>query len=167
MDDGGKQWSRPSLCVNCIDLFAGAGGLATGLSQAGFKIELLVESDERVAAALTRNHYEHVECAEVQAVDFTRWRGGVTLLSGCPPCQPYSEGGLRRGAADERDGWGAALGAVAAVLPQVVLFENVRGLMSAKFESYRAASRRDSRGWVNTWPGTSSTRRTRCRSRLC
>ena len=65
-----------STKLNCIDLFAGAGGLATGLSQAGFKIELLVESDERVAAALTRNHYEHVECAEVQAVDFTRWRGG-------------------------------------------------------------------------------------------
>ena len=128
-----------STKLNCIDLFAGAGGLATGLSQAGFEIELLVESDERVAAALTRNRYEHVECAEVQAVDFTRWRGGVTLLSGGPPCQPYSEGGLRRGAADDRDGWGAALGAVAAVLPRVVLFENVRGLMSAKFESYRGS----------------------------
>ena len=88
--------------MTCIDLFAGAGGLATGLSQAGFRIELLVESDARAVDVLARNGYEHALCSDVEAVDYSRWVDRLALLSGGPPCQPFSKGGLGRGGADAR-----------------------------------------------------------------
>ena len=134
------QETQPMLHeMTCIDLFAGAGGLATGLSQAGFRIELLVESDARAVDVLARNGYEHALCSDVEAVDYSRWVDRLALLSGGPPCQPFSKGGLGRGGADGRDGWCAALDVVETVRPESVLFENVRGLMASKFDTYRDA----------------------------
>ena len=71
--------------------------------------------------------------------DYSPWRGAVDLLAGGPPCQPFSGGGLRRGAADERNGWEAALHATQELRPRALLFENVRGMLTPRFDAYRGA----------------------------
>ena len=99
----------PASARGCIDLFAGAGGLAIGVGAAGFNHFALIEHDARTVATLVRNGLTKAVCADVGTFDFSPWRGSVALLTGGPPCQPFSGGGLLRGAADERNGWEAAL----------------------------------------------------------
>lgn len=120
----------------CIELFAGAGGLALGLKQAGFEHLLLVERDPRIAGTLVRNGFETAQAADVGAIDFGVWRDRVDLLCGGPPCQPFSRGGLGRGAEDTRNGWELALDAVETIRPRALLFENVSSLLAPRYEAY-------------------------------
>jgi DNA (cytosine-5)-methyltransferase 1 len=119
----------------CIELFAGAGGLALGLKNAGFEHLLLVERDARIARTLNENGFD-AQTADVSTIDFRPWRDRVDLLCGGPPCQPFSRGGLGRGAEDTRNGWELALDATEAVRPRALLFENVSSLMAARYTTY-------------------------------
>eukprot|EP00964_Phaeocystis_antarctica_P014480 scaffold7972_cov83-Phaeocystis_antarctica.AAC.1 len=93
----------PAAARSCIDLFAGAGGLAIGLGEAGFDHVALVEHDARKVATLMRNGLTQAVCDDVGTFDYSPWRGTVTLLAEGPPCQPFSGSGLLRGAADKRN----------------------------------------------------------------
>ena len=143
----------PRSTRTCVDLFAGAGGLALGLSGAGFDHLALVEHDARKVATLQRNGFAQVLCADVGAVDYAPWAGAVDLLAGGPPWQPFSSGGLRRGAADARNGSEATLDATLALRPRAVLFENVQGMLTARFEAYRDAisARLSQLGYHHGW----------------
>ena len=112
-----------------LDLFAGAGGLSLGLRRAGFETACAVELDAD-AAETYAGHSPDVEVRRARVEDqaWTPFRGRVDLVCGGPPCQPFSSGGLRRGAADDRDGLPAFVSAVSAVQPHAVLLENVPGL---------------------------------------
>ncbi|NBW16353.1 MAG: DNA (cytosine-5-)-methyltransferase [Caulobacteraceae bacterium] len=72
---------------------------------------------------------------DVRGVDFRRFEG-VELLSGGPPCQPFSIGGKHLGPKDPRNMWPEALRAVREVRPQAFILENVRGLFRPDFEPY-------------------------------
>ena len=104
-------------------------------------------------ATLTRNGYTQAVCADVGSFDYSPWRGAVDLLAGGPPCQPFSGGGLRRGAADERNGWEAALHATQELRPRALLFENVRGMLTPRFDAYRGAisARLTALGYHHDW----------------
>ena len=138
---------------SCIDLFAGAGGLALGLGGAGYWHLALVERDARKVATLERNGFTQAVCADVGDVDYTQWRGAVDLLSGGPPCQPFSGGGLLLGEADARNGWEVTIAATAALRPRAVLFENVHGMLTGRFAGYRRAisARLDDLGYHHSW----------------
>lgn len=45
--------------VTGIELFAGAGGMALGLSQAGIKLEVLIESNKHCCETLRQNNISH------------------------------------------------------------------------------------------------------------
>lgn len=108
-----------------VELFAGGGGLALGLEAAGWDHMGLFELEPRAVATLRRNRPQWPTLqADLNEVDWTGWRS-PGLLCGGPPCQPYSEAGLGKGAADERDGWPATLRAVEALRPTWCAFENV------------------------------------------
>lgn len=58
------------------------------------------------------------------------------IIIGGPPCQGFSVAGEGKGEKDERNGWPAAISAVAKVRPRMFLFENVAGMMSARHIRY-------------------------------
>jgi DNA (cytosine-5)-methyltransferase 1 len=60
----------------------------------------------------------------------------VDLLSGGPPCQPFSIGGLHLGPRDPRNMWPEAIRAVREMQPKAFILENVRGLFRPAFAPY-------------------------------
>lgn len=131
--------------MNAIELFAGAGGLGMGVSQAGFKPKLVVEWDRWCCDTLRENRLrpsspirswpEPVE-GDVRHVDYGKFEGKIELITGGPPCQPFSIGGRHRADADARDMWPEAVRAVREVRPQAFIFENVKGLTRQTFSAY-------------------------------
>lgn len=120
---------RYALC-----LFSGAGGDTCGVRRAGYRIATCVERD-RDACATLRTNGHFVLRADIAAIDWSMF-DGIDLVVGGPPCQPYSVGGLGRGAADPRDGLPLFVDAVKQVQPRVFVLENVPGLGFAKHTPY-------------------------------
>jgi DNA (cytosine-5)-methyltransferase 1 len=73
--------------------------------------------------------------------DLLGWSGadfkGVDLLAGGVPCPPFSKAGKQLGAKDERNLFPKAIELVDEIRPRAVMFENVRGLLDAVFDTYR------------------------------
>lgn len=122
--------------LTCVELFAGAGGLALGLEQAGFTHVALVER-EKLAAQTLRANFDPalVVEADVRELDHAEWRE-VDLLAGGPPCQPFTVAGRREGQADERDMIPEFARALAHMAPRAFLMENVQGLTTARHRDY-------------------------------
>uniref|UniRef100_UPI0031FC59FF DNA cytosine methyltransferase n=1 Tax=Sphaerothrix gracilis TaxID=3151835 RepID=UPI0031FC59FF len=70
--------------------------------------------------------------------DFAKHAGKVGLVTGGPPCQPFSLGGKHKAFNDARDMWPEAVRAVREVQPQAFIFENVKGLTREAFATYLA-----------------------------
>jgi DNA (cytosine-5)-methyltransferase 1 len=123
--------------MRALDIFSGAGGLSIGLEQAGFEIVAGAEWDRDACETFAKAHpaAEVIE-GDVNAVSFGRWRDGVEVLVGGPPCQPWSTGGKRLGADDPRDGWPAFLRALREVRPVAFVAENVAGFASGARKSH-------------------------------
>jgi DNA (cytosine-5)-methyltransferase 1 len=115
--------------VTCIELFAGAGGLALGLKNAGIKSEMLVEIDKDAAETLKQNFPEwNVVCDDARNVDYTGVKADI--VSGGFPCQAFSYAGSKLGFEDARGTlFFELLRCVKEVRPKIVLGENVRGLL--------------------------------------
>lgn len=128
--------------LTCVELFAGCGGMAKGLEQAGFHHLALAEFNAAACVTLRANyektpnqHSPHVIEADVRTVDWSSYRG-VDLVAGGPPCQPFSNGGRAAGPDDARDMWPEAIRAVREMQPRAFLFENVKGLLRPAFSDY-------------------------------
>ncbi len=120
--------SRP---YTLIELFAGAGGLAIGMEQAGFESVLLNEIDKHACDTLRKNrpHWNVIE-GDIAQIDFTPYRDQVDMLSGGFPCQAFSYAGNKLGFEDTRGTLFFEFArAVKEVNPKVFLAENVRGLL--------------------------------------
>lgn len=143
----------PSNGLTVLEICAGAGGQAAGLDAAGFAHELAVEIDTDAAATLRLNRPEwDVRTADVREIDGKRFRG-IDLLAGGVPCPPFSVAGKQLGADDERDLFPEALRLVRESRPSAVMLENVKGLASARFDSYRGEiiDQLDRLGYNSTW----------------
>lgn len=115
-----------------IDLFAGAGGTALGLENAGLKHLLLNEFDKHAVATLRQNRPEwNVSGEDVHNVDFTAWKGKVDVIEGGFPCQAFSYAGKGRGFEDTRGTlFHEFARAVREAQPRIAIGENVRGLLT-------------------------------------
>lgn len=124
--------TKPLRPYTSIELFAGAGGLALGMSKAGFKHVLLSEIDHDACATLLKNRPDwHVAEGDVHNLDFRKYRGKIDLLTGGFPCQAFSYAGLKGGFADTRGTLFFELArAVNETSPKVFMCENVKGLAS-------------------------------------
>lgn len=125
------------------ELFAGCGGLALGISRAGFKHQHMAEFDQNAVATVLHNKTKGVEhvrdwpmgLQDVRDIDWTKL-SSIDLVSGGPPCQPFGIGGKKRGQDDHRDMWPEAVRAVREAKPRLILFENVRNLAGPRFRPY-------------------------------
>jgi DNA (cytosine-5)-methyltransferase 1 len=143
-----------------VELFAGGGGLAMAVHQAGFRPLLFNEFNNRacetlIASARKTLGVDGLERTEeknpkppragqpaplypgdVRDLDLSAFEGKVDVLAGGPPCQPFSAGGVAKGDEDKRNMFPAMFKAVREMRPKAVICENVRGLLRPSFEEY-------------------------------
>lgn len=130
--------------LRSVELFGGAGGLALGLHRAGFTSEMFVEWDRWACDTVRENakagHPDVQDWAvrqgDVREVDWSGLSGEIDLVSGGPPCQPFSMGGRARAADDKRDMFPAAAEVIRTLRPRAFVLENVKGLTRAAFANY-------------------------------
>ena len=124
--------THPIRKYTSIELFAGCGGLALGLSMAGFTHVLLNEYDHSACNTLRVNRPEwNIIERDVCDIDFTPLRDKVDFLSGGFPCQAFSYAGKQGGFNDTRGTLFFELArAVKEIRPKVFMGENVKGLIS-------------------------------------
>ncbi|MBL6735427.1 MAG: DNA (cytosine-5-)-methyltransferase [Shewanellaceae bacterium] len=115
-----------------VELFAGAGGLALGLEQAGFKSLFLNEVDKYACETLKKNRPEwNVVHGDIQNIAFENIQQNVDLLTGGFPCQAFSYAGHKLGFDDTRGTLFFEFArAVKTLQPKVFMAENVRGLLN-------------------------------------
>ena len=135
-----------------VSLFSGLGGLDLGLEAAGWDCVFATDIDPRAIDSLKANKGvrlanggRFLQNAEIELADIRdlagsdmlaragRRRGEITLLAGGPPCQSWSSAGHQLGFDDPR---GQLIGEYLRVAAELdcryLLFENVRGLVTAR-----------------------------------
>ncbi len=131
-----------------ISLFTGAGGLDIGMEQAGFQTVSIVEKEPDAAKTVALNRpYFNNAARDIQNITYQNLLeeggrvldlgrplrpGEVDLVTGGPPCQPFSTAGKRGSVIDPRGSlFMDFIRIVAEVQPRFFVMENVKGLLSA------------------------------------
>ena len=143
---------HPLRQLHCIDLFAGCGGLSLGLEEAGFKPLLFSEINPQAAETYIANRtgMDIIPVSDIYNLTdvdlgllktYWRYKGieDIDLVCGGPPCQGYSGIGHRRTfKLDKKDIpsnhlFQEMVRVIRCVRPKIFLFENVRGLLNARW----------------------------------
>jgi DNA (cytosine-5)-methyltransferase 1 len=111
---------------------------------AGFSAELVAEWNRWCCDTLRENHAAghplvlgaSIREGDVRDIDWAAYAGQIDLVSGGPPCQPFSGGGKGMAAGDPRDMFPATANVICQVRPKAFVVENVRGLTRPKFTDY-------------------------------
>lgn len=130
--------------MKSIELFAGAGGLAMGGGLAGFEHRAVIEWDSWACETIRENQRRGFPLVkdwpviegDVRNFDFASIGENLDLVSGGPPCQPFSICGKHKGLNDARDMFPTAVEVVRSTAPRAFVFENVRGLARPAFGNY-------------------------------
>lgn len=123
---------KPNNQYTSVELFAGAGGLALGLEEAGLYHVMLNEFDDVACKTLRTNrpNWNVVE-GDIHDIDFSEYKDKVDVVTGGFPCQAFSYAGKKLGFEDARGTlffeWARA---VKEIQPKICVGENVRGLLS-------------------------------------
>jgi len=122
----------PNFDYAVLELFAGAGGLAIGLEQAGLKCVALNEFDKWAAETLRINRPKwNVVEGDIRKLSFKHLKGQVDVVTGGFPCQAFSYAGKKLGLQDAR---GTLFYEFARTVkdtrPSICVGENVRGLLN-------------------------------------
>ena len=128
----------PKRKYNSVELFAGAGGLALGLSKAGFCEQALVEIDKHATETLRNNRPEWnvieddvIKVADKGIKNYLPEGIKIDLVTGGYPCQSFSYAGHKHGLEDVRGTLFYYFAQVVDQLkPKVFLAENVKGLIT-------------------------------------
>jgi len=130
--------------MKCVELYAGAGGLAMGVHLAGFEPQAVVEWDKWACDTIRENGSAgyplvagwNVHEGDVRTFDWESVGEGIDLLAGGPPCQPFSMGGKHKAHDDTRDMFPATVDIVRRLRPKAFIVENVKGLTRSAFANY-------------------------------
>lgn len=118
--------------LTSIELFAGAGGLALGMYNAGIQSKMLVDFDRDSVLTLKQNMPDwNAHCESVSDIDLDDFENQIDVMAGGFPCQAFSFAGKSLGFADTR---GTLFYEYARLIdqvkPRLVLGENVKGLLN-------------------------------------
>lgn len=130
--------------LTSVELFAGAGGLALGCELAGFRSLATLEWNRWACDTIEENQAAghalvkdwQVFRGDVRNFDWSTIKDAVDIVSGGPPCQPFSAGGRARAADDPRDMFPATAEIISQLRPRAFIIENVRGLTREAFADY-------------------------------
>lgn len=115
-----------------ISLFSGCGGMDLGFEKAGFNIVWANDFDADAQAVYSLNIGE-IDRRDILTVDENEIPSGDILTAGFP-CQPFSNAGNRKGVHDSRGMlYKECLRIIESKMPKVIVFENVKGLLSTKY----------------------------------
>lgn len=122
---------------NAVDLFCGAGGLSLGLCRAGVDVKVAVDIDKYACETYKLNHPEtkvilgDLTTDETKNEIFNSVEGvNVDLICGGPPCQGFSNAGLRMIDDPRNLLFKEFVTIVEKKKPKVFIMENVEGLLS-------------------------------------
>lgn len=133
-DDGKNRYkilkNKKKSNYTVIELFAGAGGTALGMENAGIEHVLLNEWDKHACATLKNNRPKwNVVEGDVRQLTFSE--GQADIVQGGFPCQTFSYAGNKMGFEDIRGTMFFEFArCVKEVKPKIAIGENVRGLLN-------------------------------------
>jgi DNA (cytosine-5)-methyltransferase 1 len=156
------QEASPHKIRTSVELFAGGGGLAMAVHNAGFHPLFVNEYATRAWQTLRDNGAILRDATDTSLPGPGRGRRGrraegwplvagdvrdipsfeflrdaeVDVLAGGPPCQPFSLGGAHKGTEDKRNMFPEMFRAIRDMRPKAVICENVRGLLRPSFREY-------------------------------
>lgn len=115
-----------------VSLFSGCGGLDLGFETAGFDIVWANDFDSD-AQAVYRLNIGEIDGRDIMSVGEEDIPDCDILTAGFP-CQPFSNAGNRKGVHDSRGMlYKECLRIIEKKMPKVIVFENVKGLLSTKY----------------------------------
>jgi len=122
--------NKKTSAYTAIELFAGAGGTALGMENAGIQHVLLNEYDKYACETLRKNKPEwNVIEGDVRNLKFTE--GQADIVQGGFPCQTFSYAGKKMGFEDIRGTLFFEFArCVKEVRPKIAIGENVKGLLN-------------------------------------
>lgn len=119
------------------ELFSGYGGLGMGVQAVlGGEIAWHSEIDPGPCKVLAHRYPDVPNLGDITAIDWTQVEP-VDVITGGSPCQDVSAAGKRAGMrAGTRSGlWASMCDAIDIIRPRLVVWENVRGVLSAHADS--------------------------------
>ena len=125
-----KKKNAPHL----VSLFSGCGGLDLGFTKAGFNVVWANDFDSDAQAVYNLNFGEgSIDTRDILTVGVEEIPDCDILTAGFP-CQPFSNAGNRKGVHDSRGMlYKECLRIIKEKMPKVIVFENVKGLLSTKY----------------------------------
>ncbi len=145
-----SAWNGNGLKL--VSLFSGALGLDLGFLAAGFDLRVANDIDVNSFNTLTKNipsvAFIHRDFTKVSTEEVLERAGlgvgEVDVLTGGPPCQPFSTAGKRQGLNDPRASpLKAFVKTISEVKPRAFVMEEVTGLMSARLQHVPISERED------------------------
>jgi len=141
---------KNKISVNCIDLFAGAGGLSLAAFNVGFEVRVAIEINKHACTTYRENLIKNNQDRYLYQNDILKIspdgiyqkhfknKGGCDLVLGGPPCQGFSVHRIKNaGVGDPRNQLVLRYFEFVSVLkPKAFLMENVPGILWDRHKKY-------------------------------
>lgn len=120
--------------LTVVSMFSGCGGVDLGFTQAGYDVVWANDFNED-ACETYRHNIGDIIHGDVTQLDVPDVKDLDVLTAGFP-CQPFSNAGSRKGTNDPRGQlYQQTFKFIEKLDPKVVVFENVRGILSTETEN--------------------------------
>lgn len=120
--------------LTVVSMFSGCGGVDLGFIQAGYDVVWANDIDED-ACETYRHNIGDIIYGDIRDIEIPEIKELDVLTAGFP-CQPFSNAGSRKGTNDPRGQlYQQPFKFIEKLRPKVVVFENVRGILSTKTEN--------------------------------